>query len=420
MPFVSETIPPTIEDTTGTPQATFAACPASATPSSSALVEVDGHAVSPRPVEKPGRVIRWHRYRDRISYSSCNEDSGSEIKVLIPQAGKRLVSICASGGRVLNLLQDGAEEVWAVDVNPSQTHLLELKVAGMRALDHADFLSFMGVRDSQRRLDVYDSLRPALSAGARDYFDSKPFLVERGALYQGSLERFFSRYVATAARLLRPRWVRRLFACTDLAEQRRLLPGWHGPLWRLVAKTICRRGFFSFFSHEPGFWRFLPPDLKLHERIFGNVERYLDHHLARDNHLLWLVFFGRYHDEGVMPEYLREDGFSRIKRALPSVRLHVVNGDIASVLRGAPPQYFDGYSLSDISAYLSHESFGETIEQVVRTARPRARLCSRGVFYHRPFFPEHACRLEHDHAVEERLERDDHAMVHSFAAAEIR
>jgi hypothetical protein len=35
------------------------------------------------------------------------------------------------------------------------------------------------------------------------------------------------------------------------------------------------------------------------------------------------------------------------------------------------------------------------------------------------FFPEHASRLVHDHAVEQRLERDDHAMVHCFAAAEI-
>ncbi|MGA7742540.1 MAG: DUF3419 family protein [Polyangia bacterium] len=384
-----------------------------------ALVLAGPDTVAARPIEKPGRVIRWQRYRERISYSSCNEDSASEIEVLVPHASKRLAAICASGGRVLNLLQDGAEEVWAVDVNPSQTHLFELKVAGLRALEHADFLSFMGVRASQRRLDVYDSLRPALSEGARGYFDAKPFLIERGVLYQGSLERFFARYVTTAVRLLRPRWVRRLFACTDLAEQRRLLPSWHGPLWRFVTQTICRRSFFQHFSHEPGFWRFLPPELKLHERIFGSIERYLDHHLARDNHLLWLVFFGRYGDERVMPEYLRADCFDRIKHALRETRLHIVNGDMASVLCAAPAQYFDGYSLSDISAYLSHDAFAETIEQVVRTARPRARLCSRGVFYHRPFLPEHASRLQHDHAVEQRLERDDHAMVHSFAAAEI-
>jgi len=418
---VSKIVPLTVEDAPALPEVIPEASPGNPAPSgpSSALVLAGSGTVPARPVDKPGRVILWQRYRERISYSSCNEDSASEVEVLVPHASKRLVSICASGGRVLNLLQDGAEEVWAVDVNPSQTHLLELKVAGMRALEHADFLSFMGVRKSPRRLDVYDSLRPALSDGARAYFDSKPFLISRGVLYQGSLERFLARYVATATHLLRPRWVRSLFTCTDLAEQRRLLPGWRSPPWRVVAKTICRRCFFRFFSHEPGFWRFLPPDLKLHERIFQSLERYLDHHLARDNHLLWLVFFGRYRDERVMPEYLRADCFPRIKHALRDTRLHIVNGDMASVLRTAPAQYFDGYSLSDISAYLPPDAFGETIEQVVRTARPQARLCSRGVFYHRPFLPEHARRLARDQPVEERLERDDHAMVHSFAAAEI-
>jgi len=118
-----------------------------------------------------------------------------------------------------------------------------------------------------------------------------------------------------------------------------------------------------------------------------------------------------------MPEYLREDGFPASSAPCPACAC-TRQWRHSQRSAWAPPQYFDGYSLSDISAYLSHESFGETIEQVVRTARPRARLCSRA-FSITAVLPEHACRLEHDHAVEERLERDDHAMVHSFAAAEI-
>jgi len=210
------------------------------------------------------------------------------------------------------------------------------------------------VRASLRRLDVYDSLRPRFPTTPRAYFDAKPFLIKRGALYQGSLERFFRCYVSTAARLLRPRWVRRLFACTNHGEQRRLLPGWHSPFWRLVAKTICRRSFFNFFSHEPGFWRFLRPDSSC---TSGPLEP-----SSAISTITWPVTthccgwcFRALRRRARDAEYLRADAFARIKRALQTVRLNVVNGDMASVLRAAPPQYFDGYSLSDISAYLPHE-----------------------------------------------------------------
>ena len=119
---MSKIVPLTVEDAPALPEVIPEASPGNPAPSgpSSALVLAGSGTVSARPVDKPGRVILWQRYRERISYSSCNEDSASEVEVLVPHASKRLVSICASGGRVLNLLQDGAEEVWAVDVNPSQ------------------------------------------------------------------------------------------------------------------------------------------------------------------------------------------------------------------------------------------------------------------------------------------------------------
>lgn len=366
------------------------------------------------------RVIPWRRFRERISYSACNEDSASEVEVLQPGPAKRLVCISAGGGRVLNLLEEGAEEIWAVDVNPPQLHLLELKVASIRSLEHAAYLEFLGVRTSLRRLDIYESLRPQLSPAAQSYFDTRPDLVLRGALYQGSLERFLARYVARIMQFFCGRWIARLFDCRSLTEQSRLLPRYNTPLFRLVGHTLCRKGFFQLFSHDPGFWRFVPPEIRLHERIFALLHRYLEHHLARENHLLWLVFHGRYGDERVMPQYLLPEPFARIKAALGKVRLRAVHGELGRVLEDAPAEHFDGYSLSDISSYLTQEAFTATIEQVLRTARPGACLCSRGIFFHRPFSAEHSQRLERDQTLEQRLELDDHAMVHAFAAAKVR
>jgi phosphatidylserine decarboxylase len=51
---------------------------------------------------------------------------------------------------VLNLLGNGAEEIWAVDVNPSQSHLLELKTTAIRRFEYDDYLQLLGVRPSER------------------------------------------------------------------------------------------------------------------------------------------------------------------------------------------------------------------------------------------------------------------------------
>ena len=367
-----------------------------------------------------GRNIRWKRYRDHISYSACNEDSASELAALRPGPGKRLVCICAGGGRVLNLLEHGAEEIWAVDVNPSQTHLLELKTTAIRRFAYDDYLQVLGVRPCERRLDLYDKLRPGMSAAAQSYFDARPKLVARGALYQGSLERFLDRYVSNLTHLVRGRWIDKLFRCTSVAEQTKILPRWNSFLFRFVAQTICREWFFGLFSRDPGFWRFIPPNVKLHERIFELIHRYLENHLARENPLLWLVFYGRYADEKVMPLYLLPEPFARIKATLATIRFEIIQGELGRVLEGAPAGHFDAYSISDISSYLSQPAFESTIEQVLRTARTQARFCSRGIFFHRTFHPEHGKHFELDQALAQRLERDDHAMVHAFFPAQMR
>jgi len=50
----------------------------------------------------------------------------------------------------------------------------------------------------------------------------------------------------------------------------------------------------------------------------------------------------------------------------------------------------------------------------MRTARAEARLCSRGIFVHRPLPPDHVHRVRRDHNLERRLSFDDVAMVHEF------
>ena len=358
-------------------------------------------------------AIPWRKFSQRISYSSCNEDSRSELKALHLGAGKRVFCITAGGGRVLNLLHDRPQEIVAVDVNPSHNHLLELKIAAMRALPYEPYLAFLGVRPARDRLKVYQRLRSDLSDAAQAFFDANPQIVRRGALFQGSLERFLV-HVARVTHVVRPIWLNRLFKFDDIAKQRHFLEGWNTRAWRFVGETLCRRSFLEMFSRDPGFWRFVPPEVPLHKRIFDLMHRYLCNHLARDSHLLQLVFFARYIYEPAMPIYLLPGSFERIREALKTSRITIVTAPAAAALADMPDGSFDGYSIADVSSYLSEADFGTFMDEIMRTARADARLCSRGIFVHRPLPPAHVHHVRRDHNLERRLSFDDLAMVHEF------
>ena len=361
---------------------------------------------------EPG-AIPWKKFSQRISYSSCNEDSRSELKALHLGAGKRVFCITAGGGRVLNLLHDRPQEVVAVDVNPTQNYLLELKIAAMRALSYEPYLRFLGVRPARDRLKVYQGLRPDLSKAAGAFFDARPQIVRRGALFQGSLERFLV-HVARVSHIVRPIWINRLFKFDDITKQRHFLDGWNTRAWRFVGEMLCRRSFLEMFSRDPGFWRFVPPEVPLHRRIFDLMHRYLCNHLARDSHLLQLVFFARYIYEPAMPIYLLPGSFERIREALKTTRITIVTAPAAAALADIADGTFDGYSIADVSSYLSESDFGTLMDEIMRTARAEARLCSRGIFVHRPLHPEHVRQVRRDHNLERRLAFDDLAMVHEF------
>jgi S-adenosylmethionine-diacylglycerol 3-amino-3-carboxypropyl transferase len=361
---------------------------------------------------EPG-AIPWKKFSGRISYSSCNEDSRSELKALRLGAGKRVFCITAGGGRVLNLLYDHPQEILAVDVNPTQNHLLELKIAAMRALSYEPYLAFLGVRRARDRLKVYQGLRPALAHAAGAYFDAHPELVRRGVLFQGSLERFLV-HVSRISHAVRPLWIRRLFKFDDIAKQRHFLDGWNTRAWRFVGEMLCRRSFLELFSRDPGFWRFVPPEVPLHRHIFDLMHRYLCNHLARESHLLQLVFFARYIYEPAMPIYLLPGSFERIREALKATQVTIVTAPAAAALADVADRSFDAYSIADVSSYLSEADFGTLMDEIMRTARAEARLCSRGIFVHRPLPPDHVHRVRRDHNLERRLSFDDVAMVHEF------
>ena len=111
-------------------------------------------------------------HRRNLIYNTCWEDPALDRVALDLRHDDRVLVITSAGCNALDYVLAGAGEVNAVDVNPIQNALLELKVAAVRSLDYDSFFSLFGRGHAPEAPEIYrDALRPLLSDQARAYWD---------------------------------------------------------------------------------------------------------------------------------------------------------------------------------------------------------------------------------------------------------
>ena len=292
---------------------------------------------------------------------------------------------------MLNLLHDRPQEIVAVDVNPTQNHLLELKIAAMRALGYEPYLAFLGVRPARDRLKVYQGLRPELSQRGGRLLRCAPADRAARARFSRAASSAFSstsrEICAHSAAVLDQSAVP--VSTTSRSSAALSMAGIRGP-GALSARRCAAAPSWRCSRAIRASGVSCPPRCRCISRIFDLMHRYLCNHLARDSHLLQLVFFARYIYEPAMPIYLLPGSFERIREALKTTQVTIVTAPAAAALADVADATFDGYSIADVSSYLSETDFGTLMDEIMRTARADARLCSRGIFVHRPL-PARAC-----------------------------
>jgi len=84
------------------------------------------------------------QFRTHI-YGWTWEDPDVDVKKLNITASDRVLAITSAGDNVLHYaLAAGCEKIHAVDMNPCQGHILELKLAAAQVLDYPDFWKIFG------------------------------------------------------------------------------------------------------------------------------------------------------------------------------------------------------------------------------------------------------------------------------------
>src|SRR5690606_9807357 len=86
-------------------------------------------------------------YGGRLMFTQSWEDPACDLRALCPKSGDVLFAITSGADNVLEFLLSDPAFVLAVDLNPTQNYLFELKAAGFATLRHAELLQLLGVHD---------------------------------------------------------------------------------------------------------------------------------------------------------------------------------------------------------------------------------------------------------------------------------
>jgi len=346
-------------------------------------------------------------------YSAANEDPASELRALKLEENDEVLCLTGSGARALDLLTDKPKRIVSVDYNAHQSFLLELKLAALRTLDYDHYVSFLGVRDSNRRTRDYGLLRENLSSDARCYWDVRTSSVEKGVLYCGVWERYLR--LLQLPFFFRRKLIQELFECEDLSSQSALwFQKWRDRFWVYGLRLISQRFVWRYLLREPGI-AFVPKDFPIGDYFLERFDHLAQNHLLKESSFANLLFRGRFSEES-LPLHLREEPFQTLRDN--SHRIEVVTESLAEHASKHKDRYH-AFSLSDFSSYAGPEDYRTIWRWVLHSAKPQARVCERQFLVHydpQALFPG---RLTRDPVLESDLESSDRSFLYKFVCARV-
>ena len=309
-----------------------------------------------------------------IRYSQVWEDHALVEGALEVGPGDDVLSIASAGCNVLALLLREPRSVLALDLNPAQTSLVELKLRGIEALERDELGRLIGVFPGDDRLALYERVRGRLSSTAQQFWDTREALVAGGIHGSGRLEQFFRGFhEGVLPSVHSPDVTVRLLSMSDPVEQTRFFESTYGT-------EAMHRAFTEYFTRErlasegrdPRQMRYVAA-MDVAEFFWGRFRWVTTALPARGNFYLHSFLTGRYQDDQALPPYLRRELYPRLKALVPRVRIELT--DVESALRSAPAGTFSKANLSDLFEYLSDEATDALFEALGTQLRPGGRVC---------------------------------------------
>lgn len=343
------------------------------------------------------------------------EDPESDVRAIEMKPGQTLMTITSGGCNTLNFLLHDPEKIYAVDINHAQTCLMEFKTAAIKNLSHHEFISLLGLIQCDNRLSLFSKIKHDLSEEAAGFWNSNSTLIKKGILFNGKFEGFV-RIAGKMLSLLQGRKkVAELFSLQSLDEQKEFYnKRWNNKRWKLIftlmfnKKRLAKKGLVAeYFHFDDGAQTFS-------ESFYNRATKVLSNIPVKTNYFLSAYFLGKYKSEDEIPLYLKPENYEHIKRNISKVQ--IITADTKYWLETMPGASIDGFCLSNICELMSEDDTRKLFTEVIRTAKPCAKICFRNLMIPREV-PGNLPAIKKDEILSNSLLDNDRSFVYSKVAA---
>lgn len=325
--------------------------------------------------------------RHHLIFNTSWEDPAIDRAALGLTEADRVLVITGAGCNVLDYVLAGAGEVHAVDLNPCQNALLELKMAAIRALPHEAVFELFGRGRTPRAREMYnDALRAELGLFARAYWDRRIDFFMGKAWHQsfyyrgtaGFAARVLAGLVHGLQKLREP--VEALLRARSVEEQHAI---YHGRLrdrlwtpwmrWVLSQPAMLSLIGIPKGQHEEMLARYPSGAADYIRDCFETVLTRLP---FQDNYF-WRVYFQGHYTPEACPEYLKAANFEHLRAELHRVRVRTAT--VADYL-AAHEGDFTRFVLLDHMDWMKgrlRPALAREWAEILRRAAPGARVLYR-------------------------------------------
>ncbi len=333
---------------------------------------------------------------NRLVYNATWEDPRIDRALLGLGPDSEVVAITSAGCNILDMLLDRPARIHAVDINPRQNHLLELKMALIAAGDFPNLFQFFGIGSHPRRREVLRNISAGLGREAARYWLGHHAMFSPGGLrrsfYWHGTAGLAAWSIWRAASLLRVNVRGLALALFDAST-----PGEQKEIFAMAEPLIWRSWMDRFLSH-PGLMSLVgvpPAQTRLIEESHpGGLAAYIRdkfRHVmtevpARDNYF-WRVYTTGSYTLDCCPNYLRRENMPVLASLLPRIACHTAS--VSRFLREHPGAY-SHYVLLDHQDWLAWRdpvALREEWELIMANSKPGTRVLLRSAGIDAAFIP---------------------------------